>query len=294
MATGLDLWAAATLRRAGLKGVRPQASEPFYASQLALDAAPALGEISAELKNLEEIRDELSSRALTKLAGNVNGTRRRLGTHLKRIQSLVVKGGDAVLGEGRRKRIDVFVADWDRGLELLISTKTIALTANDATKVLKNLPNRWEEFDGDLKNLRGRFPLAVIGVLIVIPSVEYEKSLPPVIDMMTKLTAEKRPWTNAYDRAAIIVTDPWSTGATRHVKIRNDDQGIAAQLPANLQPSTFFDAMVEGVLLRAPIGDHIDARAAKAAARGEDPEAIRRAAAMVGEVDQYADDERPE
>jgi hypothetical protein len=293
VATGVDMWAAATLRQAGLEGVRPQASEPYYASQLAAELAPFFAAIEAELTRMEDMSERLRVSGAKDLAASANGMRRRFRTQVRRIQEAVNRGGDVILGEGRKKRVDVFSAHWDRGLELLISTKTIALTAKDATGVLKNLPNRWEEFDGDLKNLRGRFPLAVIGVLLVMPSIKFEDTLPSVIDMMAKLTAEGRPWTNAYDHAAIVIVDSWAIESTDRVGIRNDDPAISSRLPHELQPSSFFNAMIERLFLRAPIVEHLEARAAKAAAAGEDPESIRRAAEFSDVVAQEADDEQP-
>lgn len=42
----------------------------------------------------------------------------------------------------------------------MISTKSM-------TGSYGNMKNRWEEFVGDLRNLRGRHPLAVLGVLVM-------------------------------------------------------------------------------------------------------------------------------
>jgi hypothetical protein len=182
-----------------------------------------------------------------------------------------------VLGESRRKQVDVFLAEWDRGLELLISTKTFALAA-DPDELVKNLPNRWEEFDGDLKNLRGRFPLAVIGALTIVPDETLTGTLPAFVDMMTKLTAPGRPWVNAYDRSAIIVAPTWVPGSTNIVPILNDSLG-EDQLPTELQPSLFFDALLERLLERAPISEHREARKLRAAAVGQDPSVIDVAAA---------------
>ena len=41
------------------------------------------------------------------------------------------------MGEGRRKQIDVFLAAADRGLELAVSTKTLALGVNSSGELLK-------------------------------------------------------------------------------------------------------------------------------------------------------------
>ena len=279
VATGLDMWTAAMLRASGLRGVRPHASEPFFVSPLASEVAPIFGAIDKELRALEDIRLQLERAASGQFANQVRGLSRRLTAPVRRLRREIERGTLSVMGESRRKQVDVFLADWDRGLELLVSTKTFALAA-DPKDLVKNLPNRWEEFDGDLKNLRGRFPLAVIGASILLPSTTRREALPAFVDMMTKLTAPGRPWTNAYDRAAIVVVDSWHAGSTSHVSIRNDELG-EAQLPLSLQPTTFFDNMIERLLVRAPIEEHRDARAARAAAKGEDPKVIERAASAV-------------
>lgn len=182
------------------------------------------------------------------------------------------RGTTAVLGESRRKQVDVFVADWDRGLELLISTKSFALAA-DPREVVKNLPNRWEEFDGDLKNLRGRFPLAAIGALTIVPSVVLKGTLPAFVDMMAKLTAPGRPWVNGYDRAAIIVVEPWNDNAVDSVRILNDSLDLET-LPEELRPETFFDSLLTKLLERSPITEHEQARLNRARAMGLDVDAI--------------------
>jgi hypothetical protein len=64
-----------------------------------------------------------------------------------------------MIGEFYRKQIDVLVSDWDRGVEVLVGTKSMT------SSFAKNINNRWEEFVGEVRNLRGRYPLASLGVL---------------------------------------------------------------------------------------------------------------------------------
>jgi hypothetical protein len=66
-----------------------------------------------------------------------------------------------VLGRAYEKQVDVVIARWDRGPELLISTKA------QLSSFGKNLPNRFEEAYGDAGNLRGRYPLAAVGYFFV-------------------------------------------------------------------------------------------------------------------------------
>src|SRR5205823_4870152 len=67
-----------------------------------------------------------------------------------------------VLGRAYVKQVDVLVAQWSRGPELLVSTKTMVSSFRN------NLPNRFEESYGDAKNLRGRFPLVSMGFFFLV------------------------------------------------------------------------------------------------------------------------------
>jgi hypothetical protein len=65
-----------------------------------------------------------------------------------------------VLGRAYDKQVDVCIARWDRGPELLISTKARLSSFG------KNLFNRFEEAYGDAGNLCGRYPLAAVGFFL--------------------------------------------------------------------------------------------------------------------------------
>lgn len=58
-----------------------------------------------------------------------------------------------ILGKAYAKQVDVVIAQWSRGPELLISTKRMDSSFG------KNALNRIEESYGYAKNLRGRHPL---------------------------------------------------------------------------------------------------------------------------------------
>jgi hypothetical protein len=271
VATGLDFWVAAMLRQAGVRGVVPQATEPFYVSGLATALQAEFSNVEDAVRDLEVAGRQVSQRELGRA---IQRSTRQLASATRRIRSSVERSTVAILGESRRKQVDVFVAEWDRGLELLVSTKTVALAAPE--ELVKNLPNRWEEFDGDLKNLRGRFPLAVIGALLMIPASARANSLPAFVDMMLKLTAADRPWVNAYDCAALIIAD-WDRATGDSVPIRNAEFS-SDDLPPSLQPEQFFRELLHRLLDRAPVTEHVEARMAARRARGDDPSVIERAA----------------
>jgi hypothetical protein len=283
VATGLDMWAATTLRQAGLRGVQPHATEPFYVDKKIAEVIPTFEAIDFALGDLNASRAALASTIPKAQLRSLPKATTKIISRLRNLRKQLEVSTTSVLGESRRKQVDVFLADWDRGLELLISTKTFALSA-DPSKLRKNLPNRWEEFDGDLKNLRGRFPLAVIGALVIVPSDALTSTMPAFIDKMTKLTVPGRPWVNAYDSAAIIVVESWEAGTVSKVNIVND-QLSEDQLTFELQPRHFFQSLLTRLLERAPISEHVAARKLQAQAAGQDPSAIDVSASITEQED---------
>ena len=285
----LDIWAAATLRAAGLRGVVPLASEPFYVGRTAADAQTTFDVIDEDLAKVRELLQILrADRPRSTSVSELNTRVRSLTGALKILRKDMERRAEAVLGEGRKKQTDVFLAEWDRGLELLISTKSIAVAVDKEGELSKNLANRWEEFDGDLKNLRGRFPMAVIGALVLLPaSVVRMNLLAAFVDMMTKITAPGRPWVNAYDAACIVIGDLDAKNESR-VPLLGDELD-EAQLPPSLRPQAFFDVLLQRLFERAPISEHREARAAAEEGRGGDPERLLRAAEIESDAE-HSDD----
>jgi hypothetical protein len=152
----------------------------------------------------------------------------------------------------------------------------------DESELIKNLSNRWEEFDGDLKNLRGRFPMAVIGAMVLVPatvlgSPSRRPTVAAFVDMLNKLTAPGREWVNAYDAACLVIGD-FEHASASEVPILNP--GIPeAILPDGLQPDQFFDSLLSKLFTRAPVSEHEEARAAALQAKGESADLLRAAAA---------------
>ncbi|MCA1673982.1 MAG: hypothetical protein LC799_17875, partial [Actinobacteria bacterium] len=179
-ANGIDAWIAQELRRAGFgpDEVWPRASRPRV---LPRDVAVLL--------------DKLPSSQRADLA-------RRL-TNMASVAPVDAR----VLGRAYEKQVDVVIARWDRGPEVLISTKA------QLSSFGKNLPNRFEESYGDAGNLRGRYPLAAIGYFFVqratIRTTEpdaFERS----VDMIRKLRDIGD--SNGYTATALLLVDWQSTG----------------------------------------------------------------------------------
>lgn len=159
-----------------------------------------------------------------------------------------------VLGRAYSKQVDVVIAQWARGPELMISTKSMVSSFGN------NLKNRFEESYGDAKNLRARFPLAAIGFLFVFRStiLDVPARFEKAVDMMRKLRAEM----DVYDTTCMVLAEwddaavegDWEGGAFDGVTIRHD------QTPEDLRADRFIADMIEAVLERTPVETHVEVR----------------------------------
>ena len=180
-ANGIDAWVAHELRRAGFgpDEIWPRSTRPRV---LPRDITILMEKVSTKLRN------ELAERLLSMAA--------------------VAPVDARVLGQAYAKQVDVVIARWDRGPELLISTKAMLSSFG------KNLPNRFEESYGDASNLRGRYPLASVGYFFVQRATiiqsepdAFERS----VDMIRKL--RHRGDTNGYTATALLLVD-WDSNST--------------------------------------------------------------------------------
>lgn len=215
----LDLWVADELRRAGYEAdaVWPRSADPRV---LPAAVARAINRLSASQR-----RDPI----------------------VRRITDSAGAAGAAVQGEFFAKAVDVLVADWDRGVELMVSTKAMVSSFG------KNLTNRWEEFVGDLRNIRGRFPMAALGVVFLADHsiVEGEPySFQRLQDMLRKLRLETSSG-RAYDATMLLLAKP--TGGSRAELMLLD-------VPDDLAPGQFYEALFRRVFERLPVSERAAAR----------------------------------
>jgi hypothetical protein len=147
-----------------------------------------------------------------------------------------------VLGRAYDKQVDVTIARWDRGPELLISTKTMVSAFG------KNLGNRFEEAYGDAGNLRSRYPLAAVGYFFVQRSTILQSepgAFERTKDMMRKL--RELDGTNGYTATGLALVS-WD----------DDDLagGVTVELdavPDDIGPAQFFARMIERVVEVTPV-----------------------------------------
>ncbi|MFE4468053.1 hypothetical protein ACFRFH_04470 [Leifsonia sp. NPDC056824] len=149
------------------------------------------------------------------------------------------------LGRAYEKQVDVAIARWDRGPELLLSTKT------QVSSFGKNLPNRFEEAYGDAGNLRGRYPLAAVGFFFVQRAtiVDSEPSaFERTVDMMRKLRDVGG--NNGYTATGLALVS-WEDGDSARPTIELD------RVPEDIRPAQFMTRMVSQVLAATPVNQHV-------------------------------------
>lgn len=212
-----DVWVAHELRRAGFDSdeVWPRATRPRV--------------LPRDLKLLVDRYVPASDRAdiATFLANHGNA-------------SMMAPVDARVLGRVYTKQADVLIAHWARGIEVLVSTKTMVSSYGN------NLRNRFEESYGDAVNLRGRFPMAALGFLFAVRSNIPASDLVFLRDMLDKLREPA-----GYDATCLIVVD-WS--GTGPVTLRSD------LMDEHIGPAHFLAGLVDSVLERTPIDHHVEVR----------------------------------
>jgi hypothetical protein len=222
-ANGIDAWISRELRRSGFSvdEVWPRPTRPRV---LPRDVAVLLEKLPAAQ------RDELAKRI----------------TNMPAVAPVDAR----VLGRAYEKQVDVVISRWDRGPEILISTKA------QLSSFGKNLPNRFEESYGDAGNLRGRYPLAAVGYFFVQRSTivknepdAFERS----IDMIRKLRDIGDH--NGYTATSLLLVG-WETGGDEAPVVRAHPELV----PDDVAPPQFFTTMIDRVLATTPVTYHVKVR----------------------------------
>ncbi len=219
LANGLDSWLAHELRRSGFgpDEVWPRATRPRV---LPRDVAVLL----------EKLPRSLSEAVRTKLAS----------------MPAVAPTDAKILGRAYEKQVDVTIARWDRGPELLLSTKTMLSSFG------KNLSNRFEEAYGDAGNLRTRYPLAAIGFFFIQRDTILDKepdAFEKTVDMMRKL---REIGGTGYTATGLALVN-WSD-EERKVRMALD------RVPEDVRPEQFMTKMINQVLVGTSVSHHVEVR----------------------------------
>lgn len=223
---GLDLWIADELRRAGYEpdAVWPRADRP-------------------------RVLPASSGRLLRRLPKSIrtaSGERMLTAPFAEKVRELAGQSTMAVQGEFFPKQVDVLVADWDRGVELMVSTKSMTGSYGN------NITNRWEEFVGDLRNIRGRFPLATLGAFYLsdIGLVGEKDNFARLQEMLRRLR-NKTESGAAYDATGLVLANASGAGKA---ELRMD------QVPDDLRPGRFFEDLIRTAFERLPNSERAAAR----------------------------------
>lgn len=242
---GIDLWLSYELRRAGFSDSEtwPRGTRPRV---LPRELAVLLERLPNKIPGHHglKFRDEVA----------------------KRIADLpaITPTEAVVLGRAYDKQVDVCIARWERGPELLISTKA------QLSSFGKNLPNRFEEAYGDAANLRARYPLAAVGYVFVQRATilrDEPEAFERTVDMMRKLRDEGDG--TGYTSTGLIIADWDSTHDEPAVAVVED------AVPVDLALDQMLRRLIEQVLRATPVAHHVRVR-----------EGYERRALAVGEVDE--------
>lgn len=271
-ALALDVWLSYELRRAGFDSdqVWPRPSTP----RILPAAVPAL------LRSLPStLRKQVTDRVNSKTS--IPG---------------VTSSSAVILGKNYLKQVDVIIADWATGPELLVSTKRMDSSYG------KNAPNRVEESYGDAKNLRLRHPLAALGFVFGLRSDILHKE-PRTADWLFDLLVKLGRADDAYHGTCLVLIDYDDRAAVSEAQGDEPKEGILEpgpepegedeklsaaapetligevtetlpsvtilrdRTPADLSPGRFLAKMVSIVLDATPINMHEEARQRRAAAK---------------------------
>lgn len=222
LANAVDSWLAHELRRAGFEpdSVWPRPQRPRI---LPRDIAVLLDKLPRRLA--DDVRRHVTD------------------------MSAVAPTDAKILGRAYEKQVDVAIARWDRGPELLVSTKT------QVSSFGKNLPNRFEEAYGDAGNLRTRYPLAAVGFFFVQRSTILEnepEAFERTVDMMRKLR-DVAGSTNGYTATGLALVS-WEDSTDPTVDVDLD------RVPADVRPEQFLVRLIERVLEATSVTQHVEVR----------------------------------
>jgi hypothetical protein len=161
-----------------------------------------------------------------------------------------------VLGGYFAKEIDVVIANWDRGVELAVSTKTMTGSFG------KNITNRFEEASGDLLNIRRRYPMAAFGYAYLVTSNVFSEpnGFERIKDMLRKLGTLTASGQQPYDSTCLVILDH----TAKKLRLVEDE------VPPDLGPDHFFDALLRALFARSPVNEHSPARELWATAQPRD------------------------
>lgn len=227
VAKALDAWIAHELRRAGFPegAVSPRRQRPRMMP----------GEVADLERHIHALVDLVETE---QAAGRTVPSRVR--TAIRRLSRLLPGSADAnVLGRFYVKQVDVLVSAWQRGPDVLVSTKTML------SSYLKNKNNRYEEAVGEATNLRDRYPMASMGYAYLVRSNIYEEggAYAFIRDLLVRL---RKP-DGAFDATMLLVGE-WDDETRTLVSVKDPAE--------ELSTARFFADLLNAVMDNTPVEQH--------------------------------------
>jgi hypothetical protein len=256
-AKALDAWIAHELRRAGFPpdAVWPRTKRPRV---LPADLVEAEELVATALARLEEFEDRLTQYSAAAAARGLT----RNAPSLYRVRPAISNIGDAlgssatnVLGQFYVKQVDVVVSTWQRGPDVLVSTKT------QFSSYLNNKNNRYEEAVGEATNLRNRYPMAAMGFVFLVRSNVFNER--GAFAYLRNQLARLRKPDGAFDATMLLVAD-WD----EDLNLGDIEDPVRAQAPPDepepiLSAPRFFRDLLDAVMNNSPVDIHTELRLRK-------------------------------
>jgi hypothetical protein len=155
-----------------------------------------------------------------------------------------------ILGRFYVKQVDVVVAAWDRGPDVLISGKTMFSSFGN------NAKNRYEETLGEATNLRERYPMAGMAYAFVVDDAILKER--GAYGRLQDLLLRTRKPHGPYDATMMLIVSEGGEGSAP-IEIRDPlthPETAGQNPPVDLSAERFFTDLLNAVLENTPEGKH--------------------------------------
>lgn len=240
VAKALDAWIAHELRRAGFPedAVWPRRKRP---RALPADLGPVEGAIDEALARL----DELEKRLATFADGKKPPSLHRVRPAIAKIRAALPGSANAdILGRFYVKQVDVVVSSWQRGPDVLVSSKT------QFSSYLNNKNNRYEEAVGEATNLRDRHPMAAMGFVYLVRTNLFGEQ-GAFVYLRNQLARLRKP-DGPFD-ATMLLAGEWNDGPISFLRKVDDADDL-------LSAPRFFGDLLNAVMNNSPVDLHQEVR----------------------------------
>jgi hypothetical protein len=254
VAKALDAWIAHELRRGGFRPdeVWPRARRPRVLPGDLAEAERRVAEALFRLDEFEERLAEYSDAAKDHGLDRSPPSTRRLRPAIRTVAEALGSPATNILGRFYVKQVDVVVSSWQRGPDVLVSTKT------QFSSYLNNKNNRYEEAVGEATNLRDRYPMAAMGFVFLVRSNVFDE--PGAFAYLRNQLARLRKPDGAFDATTLLVAD-WNEDLTLNAI---EDPVLAQAQTGDPEPilsaPRFFRDLLNATMNNSPVDVHTELR----------------------------------